>query len=408
MSAASDATMAAAGRAPEHAPADQALAVRPRDTRVVFLTNFIPPYWKAIFDALSPRYPNMRILLSTRMERNRQWDIDWDGLDVTVQKTITFRRRWRHPKGFTDAIDIHLPMDTIRQLRLFRPDVIVSAEMGFRTMLALVYRKMRPRSRLIVWADIAESTEHGRGWLRGVLRRRFIENADGIVVLGESGARYIRSLGAEDRKLFRIPYTTAVHRFASVPLARPGIQARRLFYVGRLIEQKGILPFLRVLSKWACAHPNSHVEFVLAGVGPLRSAIEGEPVAANLQLTFLGNIGYADLPHVYAEAGIFVLPTLADTWAVAVNEALASGLPVLGSVYSQAVEELIEDGRNGWLFRPDQGHEMYQAIDRAMSISAAALNDMRQHARETALGLTPEYVAGLVDKLVCEIAGRSR
>ena len=43
-------------------------------------------------------------------------------------------------------------------------------------------------------------------------------------------------------------------------------------------------------------------------------------------------------------SGIFVLPTLADEWGLVVNEAMASGLPVLGSVYSQAAHELCGDG----------------------------------------------------------------
>ncbi len=373
---------------------------QPSEVRLVFLTNIIAPYWKTIFDALSPRYRNMRVLLSTRMEANRQWAVDWDGLDVVVQKTATLKRLWRHPKGFSERAYLHLPLDTIQQLRRFDAEVVISNEMGFRTLLALLYRKSRRSSRLIVWAEMSQSTEQGRGWMRRALRRLLQKHVDGFVVLGESGACYIRSLGTDERKIFRVPYTTDVHRFAATALTRRDDRARRLLYVGQLIERKGLLPFVGALSRWAVANPDRTIEFVLVGVGPLRARLERESTPANLRLTFLGNIGYADLPNVYAESGIFAFPTLADSWGVVVNEALASALPVLGSVSSQAVEELVEDGRNGWLFDPDKPDAIYTAIDASMTASLNLLNDMRQNARTTALQLTPDYVAGRIEETV--------
>lgn len=374
--------------------------------RLVFLTNVIAPYWKSIFDALAPRYKNMRVLLSTRMESNRHWELDWRGLDVVVQKTITLHRRWRHPKGFTEPIHVHLPLDTIHQLRAFNADVVISNEMGARTLLALVYRKIRPSSRLIVWAEMAQSTEQGRGRVRAVLRRFLQRNVDGFVVLGESGARYIRSLGTANEKIFRVPYTTDVKRFAASPLTRPEDQTRRLLYVGQLVERKGLLPFLNVLSRWAAANPDQLIEFTVAGDGPLRNQLEDEPLAPNLRLVTLGNISYANLPKVYSEAEIFAFPTLADSWGVVVNEALASGLPVLGSVYSQAVEELVQDGRNGWIFAPGKAEETYKAVDRSMNTPLSVLTEMRQHARTKAIELTPDYVADRIERAINTVRGR--
>jgi glycosyltransferase involved in cell wall biosynthesis len=78
---------------------------------------------------------------------------------------------------------------------------------------------------------------------------------------------------------------------------------------------------------------------------------------------------------------------------VVVNEALAAGLPVLGSRYSQAVEELVRDGVNGWTFRPDHPDEVYAAVDRAMTAPDEKLNEMRHAGRERILPFAPEYGA---------------
>ena len=106
----------------------------------------------------------------------------------------------------------------------------------------------------------------------------------------------------------------------------------------------------------------------------------------------LGNIAYPELPHLYEQAGALVLPTLADEWGLVVNEALAAGLPVLGSLYSQAVQDMVEDGRNGWTYFIDHRDEVLRKLDLFLGTSEEDLNRMREAARATALELTPGVV----------------
>ena len=56
-----------------------------------------------------------------------------------------------------------------------------------------------------------------------------------------------------------------------------------------------------------------------------------------------------------------------DEWGVVVNEAMSAGLPVMGSIYSQAAVELVSDGANGWLFDPRSEQNVYATLDRALS-----------------------------------------
>ena len=368
--------------------------------RVAFVTNFIPPYWKSVLTALSRRVAHLRIFVSTPMESNRAWQTDWEGLDVVLQKTLTLPARSVHPKGFTEAHQVHLPVDTVQQLLRFRAHVVISAEMGLRTLLSVVYRKLRPSSRLIVYADVSAITEQGRGRIRKGLRRMLQRHVDAAIVSGESGADYMRGIGTAPDKIFKVPYATDVDRFASLSLHRCGASANRLLYVGQLIERKGLLQFIEALSAWLGAHATFAVELVIVGDGPLRTSLESLSTPTNLQLTFTGNLDYFKMPEIYAQAGVFVFPTFADTWGLVVNEALAAGLPVLGSAYSQAVQELVVDGWNGWLFRADQRAEMYDAIERCMFTEPSHLEDMREKARTTALRFTPESMALSIERVV--------
>jgi glycosyltransferase involved in cell wall biosynthesis len=359
--------------------------------RVALLTTEIPPYRHALFRALEERIRDFRVFVSSPAALHRPppgWDVD-----VTFQHTLLLNHVWRHPTGFREPAPVAVPYDTLWQLQRYRPDVVISGEMGLRTVQALAYRRLRPGSRLVMWATASEENERGRGRWRESLRKWLVPRVDAVIVNGKNGAGYVRRCGAPAERVVPIPQTTHVRQFAEVSLERSPAQAKRLLYVGQLIDRKGLLPFLETLCTWASAHPRERVEFWLAGAGELRPRIDAQVGPPNLELRCLGQIGYNDLPATYAQAGIFAFPTLADEWALVVNEALAAGLPVLGSLYSQAVDELTVDGVTGWHFRPDHPEEMLAGLDRALSTPEEQLQQMRVAGRERLLRLTPEYVA---------------
>jgi glycosyltransferase involved in cell wall biosynthesis len=358
---------------------------------VVLLTNYIPPYWLSRFRALAMEVGSFRVLESISMPPERPWSVQHGPLNVETQRTLTFKRTRKHPCGFCNQAYIHIPYDTWGRLCRSKPDVIISDELGARTMQTVIYGLAHPDSRVIIWAALSEHTEQGLGPFREVLRRVLLPLADAVMVNGASGARYVKRFGVADQKIFVAPPATDGWRFSSLRLERQGKEKRRLIYVGRLIELKGLLPFLSVLSIWCAAHPTVKVEFWLVGDGPERAILEKVWLPENLRLHFFGNVAYDDLPGLYAQAGVLAFPTLSDAWGLVVNEAMAAGLPVFGSVYSQAVQELVQDGVNGWTFRTDRFNEVYAALDRALVTPPDDLLQMGAAARRAVEHLTPEF-----------------
>jgi glycosyltransferase involved in cell wall biosynthesis len=361
--------------------------------RVILLTNFIPPYRLPLYRALADRVGDLQVAISTPMEANRNWTPNWEGLNVKVQKNLTLRRKWRHPHGFSEDIYVHIPYDTLSLLADYRPDAIISGEMGLRTLQAALYRRFHPESPLILWATVSEYSERGRGKLRDRLRRWLVPQADALLVNGKSGARYVRQFGIRDEQLFYAPYTTNVEPFLQVPLSRNGDRAYRLLYVGQFLERKGMIPLFSALKRYAERHSQRQLELILVGDGPLRPQLERETIPDNLTLNWIGHVDYGKLSEIYAQAGIFLFPTLADEWGLVTNEAMAAGLPVLGSLYGQSVEELVEEGKTGWTFRPDRPEELDRALERALATPPEALEQMRVSARDRIASITPERVA---------------
>ena len=172
----------------------------------------------------------------------------------------------------------------------------------------------------------------------------------------------------------------AFHEVASVPVAAE----RRLVCVGRLCEQKGQL--LLIEAAHLLSERGHQFELVLAGDGEMRPAIE-----AAIALYGLGDkvriTGWISSDQVRAEllaARAMVLPSFAEGLPVVIMEAMALRRPVL-TTYVAGIPELVEDGRNGWLFPAGSVEELADAMANCLSMDLDQLQVMGDAARERVL-----------------------
>jgi glycosyltransferase involved in cell wall biosynthesis len=89
-----------------------------------------------------------------------------------------------------------------------------------------------------------------------------------------------------------------------------------------------------------------------------------------------------ELPHFYAASAAFIHPALEEPWGLVINEAMASGLPVLSGDNVGAAEELVEAGRNGWTFDAWDPADIAAAMGRLSGLDEAALREMGLASRE--------------------------
>jgi glycosyltransferase involved in cell wall biosynthesis len=362
--------------------------------RIAFFTGYIPPYMLPVYQKIKERVADLAILISTRMEGNRRWKVDFGGLNVIVQRAWTLPGKWKHEAGFSDRTETHIPRDTLRQIRSLRPDVIVSEELGIRSLLcALCCLLFFRKTPLLLVCNLSEHTEQGRGPLRRFLRKWLRRRASLATVNGLSGRRYLQSIGFEPGRLGYFPYVASPGIFDQIPLHRADEIAHDLVYVGELTERKGLTPFVEQAAKWCTANPERAIRLRLVGTGPLQSSLMDWKLPPNFQLETLGYMESKQVAEVMANSGILVFPTLADEWGLVVNEALSAGLPVLGSRLSQAVEELIRDGENGWTFDTTQANSVYLALEEALNCDVEDITSMREHCRASVAARTPEWAA---------------
>jgi glycosyltransferase involved in cell wall biosynthesis len=365
------------------------------DARVVFLTHYIPLYQVRVLQEIAASVRDFKILVSTPIEPNRDFQIDWSGLDVTVQKTWTVHQRWKHREGgFDDPLFVHIPRDTYQRLRDLKPDVVMSLELGARSVGAAIYCHRHPEAKLVLCTYMSERTEKGRGLLRNFVRTRLIRKADALTYNGESCLKYLQRFTNCTEKMFHLPYAADDRTLYHGPVDRSAETTRqRLLVVGQLSQRKGVLAMLQQVAGYCRQRPNRRVELVFAGDGPLRSQLEALPLPANLQVNILGCLPPAELSKWMVSSGALIAPTLADEWMLVVNEALHAGLPVIGSVYAQAVTSVIRNGINGWQYDPLDSRALGPVLDAYFGEPDEGIQAMCENARASIAERTPRWAA---------------
>jgi glycosyltransferase involved in cell wall biosynthesis len=137
----------------------------------------------------------------------------------------------------------------------------------------------------------------------------------------------------------------------------------RLFFLAsaRFISKKNLDYLIRSYSAYREEVINGDPwDLVILGDGELKEPLKR--LASDLELSqfvhFPGFRQYRELPEFYARAQVFIHASTTEQWGLVVNEAMASGLPVLVSNRCGCASELVVEGVNGHSFDPYQRDEL--------------------------------------------------
>lgn len=145
------------------------------------------------------------------------------------------------------------------------------------------------------------------------------------------------------------------HRDPEVRRALAPGGERVVGYVGRLAHEKevGLL---------AAAQATPGVRLVVVGDGPQRRQLERLLPRAE----FLGFRSGPDLSRLVASFDVFAHTGSHETFCQAAQEALASGVPVVGPA-AGGLLDLVEDGSNGLRFAPGDGEDLARCVERLVT-----------------------------------------
>lgn len=234
-------------------------------------------------------------------------------------------------------------------LEVWQPDVlIVEANPRYlSTPRAVLWMKARGRP-VIGWGLGAPPA--GSFW-RKMLRERFLAQFSALITYSKAGFEQYQRAGFRGDRIFIAPNAVAPRPTGICPERPDSFRGRPVvLYVGRLQPRKRVDLLIR-----ACARlPESiRPRLVVVGDGPERTALEALAREVFPETEFPGERRGADLASIWAEADLFVLP---GTGGLAVQEAMAAGLPVAVAEADGTQADLVRE-ENGWRLRPgDEDH----------------------------------------------------
>ena len=282
-------------------------------------------------------------------------------------------------------IPIALPhLQAKARLLEFNPDIIHLASPALLGNYVARFAKKSLIPTLSVYqTDLAGFANHYGFQLANATLNKFVgrvhSNSDRTLAPSTSACDYLQQLGVPDVELWRRGVDSERFR----PENRDEELRRSLLgdrpdrtligYIGRLAHEKRIEDLITL-------DDQDDVQLVIVGDGPIRERLERKLPNA----IFTGFKNGQDLARMYASLDIFIHAGQHETFCQSIQEALASGVPVIAPNSGGPID-LVEDGKTGYLINTGNPKEIKRAVK---LIQQADQDELRKVTRESVVNRT--------------------
>ena len=248
-------------------------------------------------------------------------------------------------------------------LTQFDPAVVAIPGWSHPAALAALLWCLR-RQRPAVLMSESTAFDQRRRWWREALKRRIVAAASAALAGGAPQGAYLRALGLRGDAVFLgydavdndyfAEQSARVRKLADPARARLKVPERYFLASGRFVPKKNLTRLVDAYALYRRRIGAQAWHLVLLGDGELRAELQRRIARADLasDVSLPGFAQYEELPTYYGLAGAFVHASTTEQWGLVVNEAMASGLPVLVSDRCGCAPDLVREGVNGFTFDP--------------------------------------------------------
>ena len=344
--------------------------------RLLFLTDILSPYQSDFLVRLAAMV-EVKVLFIRRQVASHDWQME--------------HRPWMEVLGHSRKNPAtNRLLDVCRS---YRPDFVLIG--GYRLPLAELAKwwGLTHGSRVWYWLEKPLPAGALRAALRRLVWLSRLPFAHGIIGIGRQA---VAAYAPYARATLNVPYSIDVARYPA--RSRDASQGPvRFLFVGQFISRKGVEELLQA---FAGVDP-VQAELTFAGSGEMQPIV-GRFATRYSHIHLVDFVKPAQMPVLYSDHDVFVLPSRHDGWAVVVAEAMAAGLPVIGTEATGAVAEFIRHGENGWICQVDPasiraGIEYYLArrdlitahgmVNRALFLASSANAENAARSLVSSLGL---------------------
>ena len=231
--------------------------------------------------------------------------------------------------------------------------------------------------------------------LKDLLRKYYLswvyKHIDYALYVGENNKEYYKEINIKENQLVFAPHAIDNDRFDSNQENHYSDKAKEwrkeigftendivFSFVGKFENKKNPLLLIEAIKKIN----NLNIKLLLVGNGNLENEIN-EQLKLSDKIKIIGFQNQSLMPILYRISDIFVLPSKGpgETWGLAVNEAMACGLPVIVSDKVGCAADLVKDGINGYIFNSDDltslVNKMEKFVDKPEGILKAGIQSKK-------------------------------
>ena len=308
---------------------------------------------------------------------------------------------------FYKILDAHLSS--------FRPKAVAIPGWSSRRVFSAMNWCLHTRTPAIVMSASSAHDEIRTPWKEWI-KRRYVRLCSAALAGGRMHFEYLGALGLARDRIF-LGYNAVDNDYFATEAAkirRQKAEATKKFGLpehfflasARFINKKNLPRLIDAYSQYRSLAGNEAWDLVLLGDGPLRPILCSQIQALGLHscIYLPGFVQYKELPMYYSLAETFIHASTTEQWGLVVNEAMASGLPVLVSSRCGCAAELVVEGINGFNFDPNNIESMARLMARISGMDVETRTRMGRASYRIISNWGPcRFAQGLRDAVECAI-----
>lgn len=214
-----------------------------------------------------------------------------------------------------------------------------------------------------------------------------------------------------EKKIRTVPTYTV---YNGVDIQRFPMDEQRCFFkdgtvkiicVANLIPIKGQKYLIEATAELQSMGKNIRLTF--AGRGPDEKALKSLAGKLNVPADFVGYLPYDEISVLMREQDLFIMPSYYEALGCVYLEAMSAGMLTVG-VKGQGIDEIIQDGKNGYLVEPKSVESIVEVVIRILNTEQGTLKKVALCARETSMRFTWDVSAEMLDKVYHEVVVEKR
>lgn len=361
--------------------------------RILVLASFPAPYRVAVFQGLS-NYYKLDVFFGTSKDQNRSksYFVDKDSFKYYLIGDKEDQKYFKRCVSNLEQYDLVLAYDWYLNYALKVERKCIKKDIPY-----------------IINCDGAfvPETLTVKEQIKRIVKGYFIKRATLCFSGGISAERYFEYYGAKKERIKLHPFSSLhsgdilVKTLTDVEKSKWKEKlelstSKMVLAIGQFIRRKG---FDILLEAWTGL--DERYQLVIIGGGEQKQ--EYEAIIKNKKYKNVKLIDFLPKNKVfeyYMAADVFVMPTREDVWGLVINEAMATGLPVISSNRCNAAVELVKNGENGYIVPNEDSESLAERIQSVLRLDEKQRMKMQS---ESIMCISEYTLEHIIEKHVTDI-----